>query len=136
MNRVWVNGTFDVVHIGHIKMLEYAASFGELRVGVDTDERVSEKKGHKRPFNTLSNRIDFLRSIKYVATVVPFGTDEELIENISFYDPHILVVGEEYKNKPVIGAMHVGKIIFYPKLRSFSTSKILSHENNCDRREV
>lgn len=127
--RVWVNGTFDVVHIGHIKMLEYAASFGEVRVGVDTDARVKEKKGPQRPFNTLENRIDFLRSIKYVTTVVPFGSDEELIENIKFYMPDILVVGEEYKSKPVIGGSHVPKIIFFPRLGAFSTSRILANQN-------
>jgi D-beta-D-heptose 7-phosphate kinase/D-beta-D-heptose 1-phosphate adenosyltransferase len=126
--KVWVNGTFDIIHIGHIKMLEYAASFGEVRVGVDTDSRVKEKKGSKRPFNTLANRIDFLRSIKYVNTVVPFNSDEELIENIKFYSPDILIVGEEYKDKRVIGSSHVPKVIFYPRVGSFSTSKILNHE--------
>lgn len=126
--RVWVNGTFDVLHLGHIKMLEYAASFGEVRVGVDTDARVSEKKGPKRPFNTLANRIEFLRSIKYVATVVSFSSDEELINQIKCYMPETMVIGEEYKTKEIIGSSHIPNILFYPKIGSFSTSKILNHE--------
>ena len=50
--KVWVNGTFDVLHVGHLKLLEYSASFGELRVGIDSDKRVQELKGNDRPFNT------------------------------------------------------------------------------------
>jgi D-beta-D-heptose 7-phosphate kinase/D-beta-D-heptose 1-phosphate adenosyltransferase len=126
--RVWVNGTFDVLHIGHIKLLEYAASFGEVRVGVDTDSRVQEKKGTTRPFNNLIDRIEFLKSIKHVTTVVPFDSDEELEDQIKFYNPKILIVGEEYKTKSVIGAQYAKKIIFYPRIKSFSTSKILNHE--------
>ena len=44
MKKIWVNGTFDVLHIGHIKLLEYASSLGVVRVGLDTDERVKLKK--------------------------------------------------------------------------------------------
>lgn len=40
MKKVWTNGTFDVLHVGHLKLLEYAASFGELTVGIDSDKRV------------------------------------------------------------------------------------------------
>ena len=126
--RVWVNGTFDVLHLGHIKLLEYAASFGELRVGIDTDTRVKEKKGDKRPFNTLLDRIEFLRSIKYVSSVVSFDSDEELIEHIKLYDPEIMIIGEEYRTKHVIGGNHARKIIFYPRIGYFSTSKILNND--------
>ena len=44
MKKVWVNGTFDILHIGHIRLLNFAKSFGIVRVGLDTDDRVSEKK--------------------------------------------------------------------------------------------
>ena len=62
--RVWVNGTFDVVHIGHIRLLEHASAFGKVMVGIDTDERVKLKKGEGRPFNNLKDRMDFIKSIK------------------------------------------------------------------------
>jgi cytidyltransferase-like protein len=44
MKKIWVNGTFDVLHIGHIKLLEYASTLGSVRVGIDSDNRVREKK--------------------------------------------------------------------------------------------
>ncbi len=43
--RVWVNGTFDVLHIGHIRLLEFASKYGKVRVGVDSDDRVKLLKG-------------------------------------------------------------------------------------------
>ena len=54
--KVWVNGTFDVLHIGHLKLLEFASTYGELRVGIDTDKRVKELKGNDRPFNNTEDR--------------------------------------------------------------------------------
>ena len=83
MKKIWVNGSFDVLHIGHIRLLEYASNYGNVTVGVDTDERIKEYKGEMRPFNSLQDRIDFLLSIKYVTSVVSFGTNDELIERIS-----------------------------------------------------
>ena len=79
--RVWINGTFDVLHIGHIKLLEFASQFGEVRVGIDTDERVKKLKGELRPINTIKDRIDFMNSIKYVHSSVDFSTEEK--ESIS-----------------------------------------------------
>ena len=80
--KVWVNGTFDVMHIGHIKLLEFASSFGVVRVGLDTDERIKEKKGENRPINNLKDRMDFINSIKYVESVTFFGSDEQLENRI------------------------------------------------------
>ena len=54
--KVWVNGTFDVLHVGHVKLLEFASQFGILRVGIDTDKRVKELKGDDRPFNNQEDR--------------------------------------------------------------------------------
>jgi D-beta-D-heptose 7-phosphate kinase/D-beta-D-heptose 1-phosphate adenosyltransferase len=66
MKKVWTNGTFDVLHVGHLKLLEFSASFGELRVGIDSDKRVKELKGPDRPFNTTEDRKHFfLNNAKY-----------------------------------------------------------------------
>ena len=67
MRKVWTNGCFDILHIGHLKMLEYAKSKGDyLVVGIDTDARVKQLKGEDRPFNNEDDRKNFLLSIKFV----------------------------------------------------------------------
>ena len=133
MKKVWVNGTFDVVHIGHIKLLEFANSFGSVTVGLDTDERVRSKKGESRPFNTLDDRMDFISSIRFVDNVVCFDTDEELVNQIKNFEPDIMVIGGEYRYKQIIGLEHVPHIEFFEKIGEYSSSKILNYENNSNR---
>ena len=127
MKRIWVNGTFDVLHIGHIKLLEYAASLGTVRVGIDTDERVKEKKGNNRPYNRLKDRIEFMSSIKYVDSVVYFNSDLELIDKIKEWEPDIMVIGNDYKYHEIIGVEYVPKVNFFDKVDGISTSKILDN---------
>ena len=127
MKRVWVNGTFDIVHIGHIRLFEYAASFGIVRVGLDTDKRVSEKKGEGRPFNTLSDRMDFISSIRFVDSVVSFDSDDELINRIHEWKPDIMVIGDDYKLEQIIGVEYIPHIEFFKKIEGISTSKILGN---------
>lgn len=134
--KVWVNGTFDIMHIGHIKLLEYASSFGVVRVGLDTDKRVKLKKDHNRPINTLQDRIDFMKSIKYVDSVVSFGSDEELEKRIQEWGTNIMVIGDDYKNQEVIGNKLVDKILFFSKIKNKSTTNILKHEDNSNRRTM
>jgi D-beta-D-heptose 7-phosphate kinase/D-beta-D-heptose 1-phosphate adenosyltransferase len=127
MVKVWVNGSFDVLHLGHLKLLEYASSFGRVRIGIDTDERIKEKKGLNRPFNTLEDRVEFLYSLKHVADVVTFGSDEELIERIKEYEPEIMVIGNDYNYNSIIGKEYIPEIKFFEKIPNKSTSKILSY---------
>ena len=131
--KVWVNGTFDVMHIGHIKLLEFASSFGVVRVGLDTDERIKEKKGENRPINNLKDRLDFMNSIRYVESVTFFNSDKELEDRIKEYNPDIMVIGGEYKYKHIIGLEFVPRIEFFEKIPNYSTTKILNYENNGNR---
>lgn len=85
--KVWVNGAFDVLHIGHIRLLQFASGLGQLRVGIDTDSRIKQLKGENRPFNTLQDRIEFLLSLKCVDMVTVFDSNEELIDKIKIYSP-------------------------------------------------
>lgn len=127
MTKVWVNGTFDIVHLGHIQMLKKAADLGDfLIVGVDSDRRVKELKGEQRPINKLISRITLLEAIKYVDRVVSFDSDEELKTHIKTMRPSIMVIGEEYKDKKIIGREYVGEIVFFPKMEGFSSTNIIN----------
>jgi len=71
MKKIFVNGTFDVLHRGHLLLLNYAKSLGDiLYVAIDTDERVREKKGSSRPVNSLQERIFMLQNLKAVDYVL------------------------------------------------------------------
>jgi D-beta-D-heptose 7-phosphate kinase/D-beta-D-heptose 1-phosphate adenosyltransferase len=131
--KVWVNGTFDVLHMGHIRLLEYANQFGNVKVGLDTDRRISEKKGKDRPFNNLKDRMDFIQSIRYVESVTFFDSDDELRDRIREWEPDIMVIGGEYRYKEIIGCEYVPKIEFFEKIDGYSSTKILNYENNSNR---
>jgi D-beta-D-heptose 7-phosphate kinase/D-beta-D-heptose 1-phosphate adenosyltransferase len=131
--KVWVNGTFDVLHVGHLKLLEYSASFGELRVGIDSDRRVQELKGNDRPFNTTEDRKYFLESLKFVKEVVVFDSREELIDLVKKYQPDYMVIGEDYRDQIVYGSEYAKNLIFFEKVPNYSTTKILNYESTSNR---
>ena len=127
MVKVWVNGSFDVLHIGHIKLLEYASTLGNVKVGIDTDKRIKKIKGENRPFNSLSDRAEFLRSIKYVDSVDIFDTTEQLIDLIKQYQPDYMVIGSDYKDKPIIGSEYIKEIVYFDRIKDKSTTNILNY---------
>jgi D-beta-D-heptose 7-phosphate kinase/D-beta-D-heptose 1-phosphate adenosyltransferase len=127
--RIWINGCFDVLHYGHFRMIEYAASLGEMLViGIDSDERVKKMKGENRPFHTEKQRKFNLMQIKGVSNVVIFDSDESLRSQIELYKPNIFVIGSDYANKPIIGGNHADEIRFFDRIKDFSTTKILKYE--------
>jgi rfaE bifunctional protein nucleotidyltransferase chain/domain len=134
MKKVWTNGTFDVLHVGHLKLLEYAASFGELTVGIDSDKRVKELKGLDRPFNNTQDRKYFLESIKFVHNVVVFNSREELINMVKEFEPDYMVIGSDYIDKPVYGSEYAKELVFFDKLEQYSTTTILNYEKDISNR--
>ena len=125
--RVWVNGTFDVLHIGHIELLKFANVFGKVRVGIDTDSRVKEFKGDGRPVNTWGDRVKLMESIRYVYDVVGFSTDDELRQQIKDWESDVMIVGSDYKNKNVIGSELVKEVIFFDRIDGYSTTNTLKN---------
>jgi D-beta-D-heptose 7-phosphate kinase/D-beta-D-heptose 1-phosphate adenosyltransferase len=125
MTTVFVNGTFDILHRGHLEMLEYAASLGDyLLVAIDVDLRVRALKGHSRPINNQVDRRFMLSRLKGIDEVVLFDSDDALEHIIKVYQPDIMVKGSDYRNKPIIGEEHCGQIIFYEHT-SHSTTKLI-----------
>ena len=129
MIRVWVNGCFDVLHRGHIEMLQYARSLGnELVVGLDSDRRVRAAKGLDRPFNDLGDRKYVLSSLDCVDKVVSFGSDEQLKQQLRNHDIDIMVVGSDWAGKQIIGSDVVTEIHYFKRIRNFSTTNILENK--------
>ena len=126
--KIFVNGTFDVLHPGHLDLLKYAKSLGDfLLVAIDSDARVASKKGKDRPLNTQYNRALLLESLKYVDSVRIFSSDEELTQIIKKYQPDIMIVGSDWKDKPVVGSEYAKRLEFYSRTTSYSTTQILEN---------
>jgi D-beta-D-heptose 7-phosphate kinase/D-beta-D-heptose 1-phosphate adenosyltransferase len=135
VKKIFVNGTFDLVHKGHLEMLNYAKSKGDiLYVAIDTDQRVKEKKGESRPINSQNDRAEFLINLKSVDYVVLFNTDEELEYLVKSIEPDIMVVGSDWIGKTVIGSEHAKELKFFNRLDGYSTTGTI--ERIINRREV
>jgi D-beta-D-heptose 7-phosphate kinase/D-beta-D-heptose 1-phosphate adenosyltransferase len=125
MKKIVVNGTFDVIHPGHLALLNYAKSLGDfLIVAIDTDERVRQLKGPTRPINSQTERKLLLENLKAVDQVVVFDSPEELISIVQ--ECNIMVKGSDYKGKSVIGETHCQQVIYYDRTEH-STTKAIQH---------
>lgn len=128
MTTVLVNGTFDILHPGHIAMLNTARSLGNyLVVCIDTDRRVKELKGDKRPINDQNFRRVMLSNIKSVDIVEFFDSQEELIDLIKLYKPDIMVKGSDWKGKSIVAEQYVNEIFWYDRINEYSSTKIIEN---------
>ena len=124
--RIVVNGTFDILHRGHIEMLEYAKSLGDhLLVCIDTDTRVKQLKGQHRPINNQADRAYMLQSLKCVDAVWTFADESELEYILETYQPDIMVKGSDYEYKPIVGEHLCKQIKFYELVPDYSTTKLI-----------
>tara|TARA_A200000113_G_scaffold222364_1_gene235823 strand:- start:6264 stop:6668 length:405 start_codon:yes stop_codon:yes gene_type:complete len=124
--QVFVNGTFDVLHPGHVKLLNYAKSLGQcLTVGIDSDRRVAEKKGPSRPVYSVKDRAFMLQNLKAIDYVVVFDSDEELEGCLKMIKPDIMVVGSDWKGKSVIGSMYAAELRFFDRIEEYATTKTI-----------
>jgi D-beta-D-heptose 7-phosphate kinase/D-beta-D-heptose 1-phosphate adenosyltransferase len=126
---VFTNGCFDILHKGHIHVLERAASFGDfLVVGLNTDESVRRLKGPSRPVQVLADRAAVLASLRMVDMVVPFSEDTPA-RLIAAILPDVLVKGGDYTPGSVVGADTViasgGRVEIVELLPGYSTSSLV-----------
>ena len=125
--NIFVNGCFDILHVGHLNLLEYAYSQGEfVLVAVDSDRRVKASKGTNRPVNNQHDRVRMLAALRSVDKVVIFDTDQELENIIKDYSPDVMVKGSDYQNKPIIGSQYCKRIKFVELNSHSSTQKLKS----------
>ncbi len=132
MKKGFINGCFDVLHIGHIELIRFARSKCDyLMIALDTDERVASFKGPERPFNSLQDRETMMRALKGVDELRSFSTDEELTSIVKHYSPDVMIIGSDWEGKKIIGGEHAKKLVYFRRIDGYSTTKIL--ENSTDR---
>ena len=122
---VFTNGCFDILHIGHVKYLQEAKSYGDiLVVGLNSDSSVRRLKGSSRPINSEYDRAYILAALEAVDFVTIFDEDTpyELIKTLK---PHILVKGGDYKGKEVVGSNLVDEVRLVDFVDGKSTTKII-----------
>jgi rfaE bifunctional protein nucleotidyltransferase chain/domain len=126
---VLTNGCFDLLHRGHVDLLEGARSLGDLLlVALNTDASVRRLKGPGRPLQTEEDRARLLLALRAVDRVVLFDEDTPgaVIGEIR---PDVLVKGEEYGEPEIVGADLVrsygGDVVRVPMTPSRSTSKLI-----------
>jgi D-beta-D-heptose 7-phosphate kinase/D-beta-D-heptose 1-phosphate adenosyltransferase len=126
---VFTNGCFDVIHRGHIEYLQFSKKQGDiLIVGLNSDRSVRENKGPTRPINGEADRAQVLAALECVDYVVIFdeATPVDIIPKVC---PDILVKGEDWKDKGVVGREFVeargGKVILARMVEGKSSTNII-----------
>ncbi len=126
---VFTNGCFDIIHPGHIALLEKAKSFGDiLVVAINSDDSIQRLKGPHRPINTLTSRVAVMAGLQAVDWVITFDDDTPL-QLIRAIAPDVLVKGGDYSVDTIVGAQDVinngGEVKVVPTLDNYSTTSLI-----------
>jgi D-beta-D-heptose 7-phosphate kinase/D-beta-D-heptose 1-phosphate adenosyltransferase len=126
---VFTNGVFDLLHAGHVDLLERARALGDaLVVGLNTDASTRRLKGERRPLLPEADRARVLAALAVVDAVVLFDEDTpaELVRRL---EPDVLVKGADYAEDAIVGKDMVeargGRVVRLPLVEGRSTSKIV-----------
>ena len=131
---VFTNGCFDLLHVGHIRLLQEAKALGtKLVVAINSDVSVQRLKGPERPIVKERDRAEILSHVSSVDAVVIFDEDTPL-EVIQSIRPQILVKGSDYSESTVVGAEEVkswgGRVQLIPLVDGFSTTRTVQKINH------
>ena len=122
---VFTNGCFDILHLGHVKYLEKAKSFGDvLIVGVNSDDSVRRLKGPERPVNPQFDRAYLLAALDAVDFVTIFDEDTPY-DLIKIVEPNVLVKGGDYAGKEVVGSDIAGEVRLVEFVDGRSTTRLI-----------
>lgn len=126
---VFTNGVFDLLHSGHLDLLEDSAAQGDvLIVAINSDASVKRLKGPERPVYPAHERAEILLALRWVDAVTIFDEDTPL-EAIRRVRPDVLVKGAEYGAGAIVGEEDVvgwgGRVWRYPMRAGYSTSRIV-----------
>lgn len=122
---VFTNGVFDLLHVGHVTVLQKARQLGDcLVVGINSDASVKRLKGPKRPMAIEADRLKVLAALQSVDYVTTFSEDTpwELIQKLK---PTILVKGGDYATNEIVGRELVKRVVRIPLVKGRSTSDLI-----------
>jgi glycerol-3-phosphate cytidylyltransferase len=131
---------FDLFHAGHIKMLEEAKSKCDyLIVGLQLDPSTDRPKKNK-PTQSIVERYVQVRSCKYIDEVVPYVTEQDLIDILNSFKIDLRIIGEEYKEKKFTGKEYCEKrkieIYYNKREHRFSTSNLRKKVFNLETKKI
>ena len=122
---VFTNGCFDILHAGHVSILEFCRSKGDvLVVGVNSDASVKRLKGPTRPVNKEGDRALVLAALESVSAVCIFAQDTPY-DLIKLVRPDVLVKGGDYKPSEIVGREFAKKVVRFALLKGRSTTNII-----------
>ncbi|MBT0586753.1 adenylyltransferase/cytidyltransferase family protein [Alteromonas oceanisediminis] len=124
MKKVITFGTFDVCHVGHIRLLARAKAQGDhLTVGVSSDQLNLDKKG-RNPIYSLDNRIEIIQALRCVDAVFVEESLQRKSEYIRSHGADVLVMGDDWQGK-FDHLANLCKVIYLPRTPSVSTTEII-----------
>jgi D-beta-D-heptose 7-phosphate kinase/D-beta-D-heptose 1-phosphate adenosyltransferase len=126
---VFTNGCFDILHVGHLRLLEQSRRLGDLLVvAINSDESVRRLKGQARPVNPVDDRASLLSGLECVDFVTVFAEDTPL-ETILGCRPDVLVKGGDYSEQTIVGAAEVkswgGRVEVIPLIAGRSSTRLI-----------
>jgi D-beta-D-heptose 7-phosphate kinase/D-beta-D-heptose 1-phosphate adenosyltransferase len=131
---VFTNGVFDLLHSGHLALLEECASLGDIvLVAINDDASVARLKGPSRPVYPAAERAEILLALRWVDAVTVFAEDTPLA-TIERVVPQVLVKGAEYGSGQIVGEEFVvargGRVVRYPMAAGHSTTDLIRRMEN------
>lgn len=122
--RGFVCSAFDLLHSGHIAMLEEARSQCDyLIVGLHTDPTI-DRPNKNKPVQTSFERFIQLKGCKFVDEIIPYDTEEDLVNLLQIINPDVRFIGEEYRGTEFTGNKLPIKMIYTSRRHNFSTSNL------------
>ena len=129
---------FDLLHAGHVVMLREAKNHCDyLIAGIQTDPTIDRPDTKNKPVQSLVERYAQLSAVKYVDEIIPYQTEQDLIDILSMYEIDVRILGDEYKEKDFTGKDICNKrgidLYFNKRDHRFSTSDLRERVENATR---
>jgi glycerol-3-phosphate cytidylyltransferase len=129
---------FDLLHAGHVVMLREAKNHCDyLIAGIQTDPTIDRPDSKNKPVQSLVERYAQLSAVKYVDEIIPYQTEQDLIDILSMYEIDVRILGDEYKEKDFTGKDVCNKrgidLYFNKRDHRFSTSDLRERVENATR---